>query len=178
MAPQAIPKYLSALHKNSTLGTGTEFSLSTAAHEQLSRRSPHSPALHEGQFSQSIHGESGHIQPVRVHNSIAHVKQYSNQIGHRLPSMQDHLGPPALRVGPSLQPFGAHQSAAYSKGATSELRMRHAYRLSPKVRKSPFPTTDKRSTFKKIAKSKMYMKDQYQEEGFLQEDSIMSHRQY
>jgi len=54
--------------------------------------------------------------------------------------------------------------------------MRHAYRLSPKVRKSPFPTTDKRGTGKKIAKSKHYMKDHYPagEDGFLQEDSIMS----
>ena len=34
-----------------TLGTATDFSLSTAAHEQFSRKSPHSPALHEGQFS-------------------------------------------------------------------------------------------------------------------------------
>ena len=170
-----MPKYLSALHKNSTLGTATDFSLSTAAHEQFSRKSPHSPALHEGQFSQSIHGESGHIQSsTRAHHSIAHVKHASNNIGNRLPSMQDHLGPPALR--PSMQPLGSQQSGNHSKGAASELRMRHAYRLSPKVRKSPFPATDKRGTGKKIAKSKHYMKEQYPvgEEGFLQEDSILS----
>jgi hypothetical protein len=88
--------------------------------------------------------------------------------------MQDHLGPPALRS--IMQPVVSQQSGNQSKGAASELRMRHAYRLSPKVRKSPFPTTDKRGTGKKIAKSKHYMKDQYPagEEGFLQEDSIMS----
>lgn len=177
MAP-AVPKYLSALHKNSTLGTGTDFSMSTAAHEQFSRKSPHSPALHEGQFSQSIHNESGHIQSTRGHHSIAHVKHISNNIGSRLPSMQDHLGPPALR--PIMHQVGSQQSASYAKGAASELRMRHAYRLSPKVRKAPFPTTDKRSTGKKMAKSKHYLKDHYPagDEGFLQEDSILSNAQY
>jgi hypothetical protein len=55
--------------------------------------------------------------------------------------------------------IGAQQSGSYAKGAASELRMRHAYRLSPKVRKLPFPATDKRGTAKKIGKSKHYMKD-------------------
>jgi len=89
--------------------------------------------------------------------------------------MQDHLGPPALR--PNMQnTVGNPTSGNHAKGAASELRMRHAYRLSPKIRKAPFPTTDKRGTGKKISKSKHYMKEQYPagEEGFLQEDSILS----
>lgn len=65
--------------------------------------------------------------------------------------MQEHMCPPSMR--PGLP----NPATTYAKGAVSELKMRQAYRLSPRVRKAPFPATDKRG--KAYGKSKMYMKD-------------------